>query len=243
MLEVLHNALDPHEDKDCAILAVALTAFWCQCQLGELLGTSSHLFNPNLLPSRCAVSAPISDLGSRSIHLPCTKTHQTKGENVVLTTQLGRTNPVHTLDAHLHRSQYLDSSHYLFAFHLRNQQGFKILTKERFLARCNKIWSRAGFPKVSGHCFCMGGTTNLLKAGIAPKSIQLMGRWSSNAFFKYWRDTQDIAIQNAKIVGVAPASKQRPGRMVAGTSHPTPQYVSRHLGSQGRAAPPAQPYP
>ncbi|KAF8602648.1 hypothetical protein BDV93DRAFT_424232, partial [Ceratobasidium sp. AG-I] len=87
MLTALARCLDLNAAEDRAILAVATVAFWGQCRLGELLGTSSRHFDPSMLPSRSSLGAPISGNGSRPLRLPCTKTSQHKGESVVITRQ------------------------------------------------------------------------------------------------------------------------------------------------------------
>ncbi|QRV93152.1 site specific recombinase, phage integrase family protein [Ceratobasidium sp. AG-Ba] len=198
MLEVLDRALDHSSDEDCAILAAAAIAFWCQCRLGELLGSSSRSFDPTYLPSRGALGNPISDLGSRALHLPRTKTHQLQGESVVIMAQPSPIDPVRALNCHLFRSRNLHPNAHLFAFRHPNPAGFKILTAERFLLQCNAIWAAQGFPRISGHCFRIGGTTNYLKAGVPPEVVRTMGRWGSDAFYKYWHDHQEIALRHAE---------------------------------------------
>ncbi|QRV81470.1 site specific recombinase, phage integrase family protein [Ceratobasidium sp. AG-Ba] len=202
MLEVLDWTLDHSNDEDCAILAVALIAFWCQCRLGELLGSSSRHFDPRVLPSRSAVGPQISTEGSRPLHLPRTKTHQVKGESVVITTQSCRVDPIRAINRHLSHSQHLPPTCHLFAYRHPNTSGFKILTAERFLSRCNKIWSAHGFSRITGHCFRIGGTTGFLKAGVPPEVVKSMGRWGSDAFYKYWRDPLDIAVRHAEQVHI-----------------------------------------
>ncbi|EJD33534.1 hypothetical protein AURDEDRAFT_49262, partial [Auricularia subglabra TFB-10046 SS5] len=61
------------------------------------------------------------------------------------------------------------------------------LTKRAFMARLNEIWGQAGMQRVSGHCFRIGGTTALLRAGVAPEVVKTAGRWKSDAFMRYWR--------------------------------------------------------
>ncbi|TFK16523.1 hypothetical protein FA15DRAFT_607129, partial [Coprinopsis marcescibilis] len=67
------------------------------------------------------------------------------------------------------------------------------LTKSRFLQRCNQIWSCASYPQVTGHSFRIGGTTELLLAGVPPDVVKAMGRWSSDAFLRYWRSLDGFA--------------------------------------------------
>jgi hypothetical protein len=200
MLELLHEALNNKNPEDCAILAAASTAFWAQLRLGEILGTSSTTFDQNSLPSRGDLGTAISRVGSRSLHLPRTKTNQTRGESVVITKQAHRVDPIAALNLHLHINQGLPAKSNLFAFRLPESGHTRILTRKRFLARCNTIWSRSGIPRTTGHSFRIGGTTALLQANVAPEIVKTMGRWSSDAFYSYWRDTQSITIQHAEQV-------------------------------------------
>jgi hypothetical protein len=67
------------------------------------------------------------------------------------------------------------------------------LTKKLFLDRCNSIWSTYGYPRTTGHCFRIGGTTELLILGTPPDVVKVTGRWSSDSFLRYWRSLEEIA--------------------------------------------------
>ncbi|KAG1775838.1 hypothetical protein EV702DRAFT_1198742 [Suillus placidus] len=56
----------------------------------------------------------------------------------------------------------------------------------KFISQCNSIWSAAGIPIASGHSFRIGGTTELLLSGVPPDVVKALGRWSSDAFLRYW---------------------------------------------------------
>ena len=72
-------------------------------------------------------------------------------------------------------------------------EGLRPLTKPVFLQRCNDIWHPLGYPRTTGHCFRIGGTTELLIAGTPPDVVKATGRWSSDSFMRYWRSLDDIA--------------------------------------------------
>ncbi|KAH7926292.1 hypothetical protein BV22DRAFT_983550, partial [Leucogyrophana mollusca] len=95
--------------------------------------------------------------------------------------------PVAALDNHLFVNA-LPADAPLFAF--SSPSGLRCLTKRKFLARCNSIWSAAGIPTLSGHSFRIGGTTTLLLSGVSPDVVKAMGRWSSDAFLRYWRSLE-----------------------------------------------------
>ena len=76
--------------------------------------------------------------------------------------------------------------------------GTSRLTKHRFMQRCNEIWQKAGYPRITGHSFRIGGTTELLLAGTPPDVVKKAGRWASDAFLRYWRSLEDIVHMHAR---------------------------------------------
>jgi hypothetical protein len=198
MLSLLAKHLDGNAPLDIAVLAVALVAFWAQCRLGELLGTSKLKHDPAKQPSRSFIGPPISSNGSRELLLPSTKTHGTHGETVVLTFQKAPLDPIAAIEKHLYRSRHIPRREHLFAFDTQKPQTSHCLTKAAFLKRCNQIWSQHGHTRITGHSFRIGGTTSLLHAGISPDVVRTMGRWASDVHFRYWRGTTDIALEHAE---------------------------------------------
>ncbi|KIJ30935.1 hypothetical protein M422DRAFT_186511, partial [Sphaerobolus stellatus SS14] len=55
------------------------------------------------------------------------------------------------------------------------------------------IWIANGLPRITGHSFRIGGTTELLVAGVPPDVVKALGRWSSDAFLVYWRSLSELA--------------------------------------------------
>ena len=70
--------------------------------------------------------------------------------------------------------------------------GCARMTRPWFMARCNEIWREAGLPELTGHCFHIGGATELLLRGVPPEVVQKLGGWKSQAFLEYWRNVEDI---------------------------------------------------
>ncbi|KAB5588998.1 hypothetical protein CTheo_7560 [Ceratobasidium theobromae] len=198
MLRKLNEGLSTSNPLDPATRAAALVAFWAQCRLGELLGSSKSHHDSSRLPSRRSLGPAISDNGSQELYLPITKTHQSKGESVVITAQHGSLNPITALHAHLNLSHNISENHHLFACSDPDCNSIICLTKDTFLKRCNSIWARNGIKRITGHAFRIGGTTGLLKAGVPPEVVRSMGRWASDAHFRYWRDEQHIALSHAE---------------------------------------------
>ncbi|KAJ7112064.1 hypothetical protein C8R43DRAFT_1138992 [Mycena crocata] len=173
MLRVLYNGLDFTYPRDVAIFAAACVAFWGQCRLGEILPDSTT--EPALMHKPTRAQLP---------------SQQKSGEDVVLVAQNDPINPEIALHAHL-KINNLPANLPLFAY--RTGAGVEILTRAKFLLRCNQIWSKAGYPHTTGHSFRIGGTTELLLAGVAPDVVKALGRWSSDAFHRYWRSLEDLA--------------------------------------------------
>jgi hypothetical protein len=61
-----------------------------------------------------------------------------------------------------------------------------------FTDMCNAVWSKHGIPHITGHSFRISGTTALLHNSIDPEEVKQMGRWSLNAFHRYWRNLEEI---------------------------------------------------
>jgi hypothetical protein len=149
MLTMLVRGLDLHEPQDAAIAACASTAFWGQCRLGELLGTSHTDFSTSSRPARTNLRRSNQDMSSYILHLPCTKTNR-HGDDAVLVEQSGITNPSHLLRSHFKINNLAD--HFPFIL-LQHTQGPRVLTKRIFLDKCNTIWTHLGFPRITGHSF------------------------------------------------------------------------------------------
>ena len=189
MLTQLIERLDLTSPLDVAVAACAVTAFWGQCRLGELLPSTLAVLLSIPFPTRSHFKRSLRNPHSCILHLPRTKTHR-HGQDVVLVDQHPSVNPISLLKMHL-RTNIVPNDAHIFSF--RSPQGLKSLTKPMFLQRCNEIWQPLGYPRTTGHCFRIGGTTELLLAGIPPEVVKTTGRWSSDSFLRYWRSLDDIA--------------------------------------------------
>ncbi|KAJ7121999.1 hypothetical protein C8R43DRAFT_900023 [Mycena crocata] len=191
MLRFLWDNLDFTKPLDCAVWAAAVVAFWCQCRLGELFSKTERSFNPEECPSVHNLGPPCTRAGSRMLFLPRTKTKRSKGEETFMSRQHGFSDPLKAVENHLAMNA-LQGTDPLFAYRTASG-GILALTKRKFMARCNEIWSRFDLPRCTGHCFRIGGTTELLIARVPPEVVRLMGRWSSDSFLRYWRSLHRIA--------------------------------------------------
>lgn len=194
MLSQLVESLDLNSPLDAAIAACASTAFWGQCRLGELLPVSSSSPSPVPLPTRSDIKRSLRNPYSCLLHLPRTKTHH-HGEDVVLVDQRAPINPIYLLKNHF-RVNVVPRNEHIFSY--VSAGSLSSLSKTLFLQRCNAIWSALGYPRTTGHCFRIGGTTELLIAGTPPDIVKATGRWSSESFLRYWRALEDIAPQHIR---------------------------------------------
>lgn len=190
LLCALARSLSPGSGFDAACFAAATAAFWCQARLGEFLSDSASVHDPAKFPSRCNLGPPATAKGSRSLHLPWTKTTRTAGASIVICRQVGPADPIAAMEYHLALN---DMPPYFPLFAYTANGSIIALTKKRFLDRCNSVWGALLSHELSGHCFRIGGTTELLLRGISPHVVKALGRWSSDAFLRYWRSTDALA--------------------------------------------------
>lgn len=127
-----------------------------------------------------------------------TKVAGKKGEDVYICHQRGPSDAIQAYDNHL-RVNHTPPDEPLCSF--GSEPGkYLLLTRKKFLAHCNQIWKCYGFLISTGHSFRIGGTTELLLASVAPDVVELMGRWSSDAFLCYWRSLELIAPMHAELL-------------------------------------------
>ena len=189
MMIQLVQRLNLNSPLDVAVAACATMAFWGQCCLGELLPSSLLVLLSLFFPLRSSLRRSLRNPQAYVVRLPHTKTHQ-HGQDVVLVEQCEPINPITLLMKHLQVNRIPHDTH-LFSY--TTPHGLRPLTKSLFLRRCNEIWHPLGYPRTTGHCFRIGGTTELLIAGTPPNVVKATGCWSSDAFMRYWRSLDDIA--------------------------------------------------
>jgi hypothetical protein len=192
MLQLLVTGLNLNEAEDTAAFAVAMASFFGQLRLGEILGSTQDVYNPKAknLPTVDDVHVPCEPERSPTMFLPTTKTTSTRGDTVALPTQLAPLDPVTAIKHHI-LSNGLQSHHPISSYYKAGQR--LLLTKCKFLKRCNDIWSRHGYNRFTGHSFRIGGTTYYLLNHRDPLVVKITGRWKSDAFLRYWRSIDMLA--------------------------------------------------
>jgi hypothetical protein len=205
MLSQLVRSLDLSSPLDAAVAACAVTAFWGQCRAGELLPLSPSLTPSSPLPTRSDFRRSVRNTLSYVLRLPCTKTHR-DGQDVVLVDQRDPINPISLLKNHFWVNRIRDDQ---FLFSYSSVHGPSVLSKQLFLQRCNTIWSALGYPRTIGHCFRIGGTTELLILGTPPDVVKATGRWSSDSFLRYWRSLEETAPRHIRNIHAARRRRRR----------------------------------
>lgn len=192
-LYALRERLDLSNSFDAAVYAVACCAFWGCRRLGELVVPSAGEFNPERHVSKSAdlrFHSPPASRGYATLPVPFTKTTSTRGALFTFTDVDDPTSPVPALRRHRAVNGSVPDHAPFFAF--ETADGWAPMTRDWFLSRCNEIWGGAGLGLLSGHCFRIGGATELLLRGVPPDIVQVLGGWKSQAFLEYWRKVDSI---------------------------------------------------
>ncbi|KAF7310111.1 hypothetical protein MIND_00384500 [Mycena indigotica] len=173
----LYSKLSLNVPFDAAVWALASAALWGCRRLGELTIPSIQGFDPLRHVARSAEIKRVKHGNSytSSFHIPWTKSTQERGGTVILTDREDELCPAVALQNHL-------------------TPGGRWLpmTKDWFLTRCTDIWKSCGLLAVAGHSFRIGGSTELLLAGVPCEVVAATGGWSSLAFLLYWRKLEHI---------------------------------------------------
>ncbi|KAM6489564.1 hypothetical protein JOM56_014983 [Amanita muscaria] len=192
-LTALRSSLDHSEGKDVAFWALATTAFWGCRRLGELTIQTAKSFDPKFHVQKKAVSFAHGNSScspSISFDIPWTKSTKEKGGKVVLTARDDDLCPVAALLNHMLVNHKVPPDLPLFSY--SDSSGNRLPPiKAKFLDFCNKDL-HANQKKILGHSFRIGGSVELLLAGVPPEVVASLGGWSSNAFLLYWRKLEKI---------------------------------------------------
>ncbi|KAI0086222.1 hypothetical protein BDY19DRAFT_873659, partial [Irpex rosettiformis] len=194
-LTALLNHLDLKDSFDVAVFAVACFAFWGTRRLGELVIPSLHGFDSSKHVARNANSKFCALPDNKeffSLTLPWSKTTKFAGAVVTVTENHEPTSPIRALRHHLKRNSKVPSHAPFFAFEAANKDGWAPMTRNWFLERVNEVWLSAGLDQLTGHCFRIGGATELLLRGTPPDIVAVQGGWRSRAFLEYWRKIDSI---------------------------------------------------
>jgi hypothetical protein len=163
-------------------------------RLGELILVSTSSFNSSRHVSRSSsftLRAPPDGVKYSVLHVPWTKTSHGDGADIIISNLNDSTNAFTAVNHHLAANVAVPPNAPFFAYETADG-GWAAMTKPWFLARCNQIWRSANLLELTGHCFRIGGATELLLRGVPPDVVVVQGRWKSRAFLEYWRKIESI---------------------------------------------------
>jgi hypothetical protein len=183
---------------DAAVWSIACACFWGCRRLGELTVPGVDKYDPLRHASRDTSITrirPSSSTPATAVKLPWTKSTREKGATMTLTDRNDELCASKALQNHLRINANAPNDAHLFAF--RSACGkWTPMTKDWFLARCSAIWKDAKLLAVFGHSFRIGGSTELLLAGVPCEIVAALGGWTSLAFLLYWRKIEHIVPMN-----------------------------------------------
>jgi hypothetical protein len=197
-LFVLLCVLDLSKPFDAAIWALATAAFWGCRRLGELTIPAPADFDPKYHITRDAPPKHIRTNGvshATALHLPWTKSAHERGGTLTMTSRTDNLCPEKAYDNHMKVNANVPGWAALFSFDTGNGQWAPI-TKDWCMRRCTEIWTNAKLNLVHGHSYRIGGSTELLLAGVPCEVVAALGEWTSLAFLLYWRKIEHIVPMN-----------------------------------------------
>ncbi|KAJ3979193.1 hypothetical protein F5890DRAFT_1641410 [Lentinula detonsa] len=195
-LLALRLALDFTSPFHCAIWAVALTCFWGCRRLGELTVPGETEFNSRLHVTRLNLPDSyilLNNMRRLKFHIPWTKTTRELGADVIASANVPAICPCDAFLLHWEKNAAVPAGYPLFSY-MDMDGNPKYMTKPKFLKTVIAIWCSAKMPNVLGHSFRIGGSVELLLAGVPPHVVAAIGGWESLAFLVYWRQIEDIVV-------------------------------------------------
>jgi hypothetical protein len=176
---VLSSLSHSNSHDDLLFKAMLLTGFFALMRLGELsFPNSLKLRNWKKVTKRSSV---VISEDQYEFHLPCHKADQFFEGNRIIVKQ----------------KQYADIDPLsCFLDYLSSRDKNFPLSSPLWLTSSNAVPTRDFFIKclrhffdrdIAGQSMRAGGATSLAEHGVPPALIQLIGRWSSDAFFIYIR--------------------------------------------------------
>jgi hypothetical protein len=85
------------------------------------------------------------------------------------------------------------------------------LTRSRFICHINQILCAMNkhCPHITGHCFCIGGTTFYLVSGVLPNIVKKFGCWQYQAYLEYWRCLDYLGAMHINMLPLKPQAQQQ----------------------------------
>jgi hypothetical protein len=211
MLDDLNKGLSRSSGLDICIRAIALLSFFCQLRIREILPPKQDLnkFDPCRHATFANIAESTAKNGACNLHLPWSKTQKSRGDDVWIPRQEAPLDPIHAVHKHFAKNR-LHTNHPIAAY--RDEHGnILALTRSKFIRRINSILKAKNkrYPRVTGHCFRIGGITFYLVSGVPPDMVKKFGRWRSHAFLEYWRCLDYLGAIHIEMLPLIPQSQNR----------------------------------
>ncbi|KAF8231633.1 hypothetical protein L208DRAFT_1276133 [Tricholoma matsutake] len=188
MLRNLNRGLSGSSGLDVCIRAICLLSFFSQLCGGELLPPTRNIqkFNPLRHATFSHIAESTVQNGACRLHLPWSKTQKARGDDMWIPRQEAPLDPIHAIHKHFIWNR-LNINHPI-ATYRDSHDNIITLTRSTFVRRVNRILraTNKGYPRITGHCFCIGDTTFYLVLGVPPDMVKKFGGWRSQAFLEYW---------------------------------------------------------
>jgi hypothetical protein len=194
-LRAYRRSLDLDSPYGAAAWSNALTPYHGCRRLGEVTIRSVAKFSKLRDTCRSTRISETVTAGRRvlSIHLVWTKTTLSLGGECILTEVFGDDAdlcPIWAWKNHCRVNHSPPPDTPLFAH--RVSSGWRMITKDALIKSSSQIFKDAGLELVFGHSYRIGGSLDLLLAGVAPEIIMKLGGWTSLCFLIYWRRLERI---------------------------------------------------
>ncbi|KAK4697175.1 hypothetical protein P7C70_g8251, partial [Phenoliferia sp. Uapishka_3] len=210
---LLRDVADPEHpmqkpEADC-IWAAATGAFHGMARSCDVTVATQPTFDPafDLAATSVKFYKASPDFAEHvTLALPFDKVKRRVGAVLYLVRQASdpRLDPVQAMASHFESNDLQGKEVFAFSYiATRDSRTCKKgellrLTNSYFIKTVNGYLLAANRSRVWGHSFRIGGATMYLLAGKHIDSIRVLGRWSSNAFDRYWRDIKLIAANHIR---------------------------------------------
>lgn len=194
-LRALRASLDVTTGFGASVWSAACTAYWGCRRLGELVIKSTDKFSLEHDTCRDTRSSfgVVNNYEVVDFHIAWTKTTNIIGAECILTQVKGVDAdicPTWAYKNHIAVNHSPPPITPLFAFH--EHGNWRPLTKDHFLRTTSAAYNSAQLATVFGHSYRIGGSVELLLAGVEPEVIMKLGGWTSLCFLIYWRRLEQI---------------------------------------------------
>lgn len=181
LLDIIAPSVDMSNADEAMMFTAMRTGTSALLRIGEFTDTGE--------PERLLRMRHIRRMtGGYMITLPFTKTDQIGGNQSAF---VGDASTVTLLDTYIKRRKPTTDSA-LFVF----KDGTP-LSRSKLLHRISQLLSSVHTPPHRGYSFRAGGATSLNEAGVAAHTIKSLGRWVSNAYELYVRQTPNQLLSQA----------------------------------------------